>query len=144
MEDKIRLGGMALVNGVNYSAGMLALGVYDASRLASIADIASTMTLEAMCGCTRALDVKVHRARGHAGQIQSAERMRELIEGSRLVESAGAVQDRSMTTGVPARGGRRTCGRCCGSAAETASGGRSSRTRTGGCCSRGRSSPNPA
>jgi histidine ammonia-lyase len=85
--------GLALVNGVNYSAGMLALGVYDAARLANIADIAASMTLEAMCGCTRALDLKVHEARGHAGQIFSATRMRELIEGSRLVESAGAVQD---------------------------------------------------
>ena len=51
------------------------------------------MTLEAMCGCTRALDAKVHAARGHAGQIASAARMRELIAGSRLVERAGAVQD---------------------------------------------------
>ena len=85
--------GLALVNGVNYSAGMLALGVFDGGQLAHIADIAASMTLEAMCGCTRALDVKVHEARGHAGQIQSASRMRDLIEGSRLVESAGAVQD---------------------------------------------------
>src|SRR2546430_13572476 len=85
--------GLALVNGVNYSAGMLAIGVYDAALLANIADIAASMTLEAMCGCTRALDLKVHEARGHAGQIQSAARMRDLIEGSRLVESAGAVQD---------------------------------------------------
>src|SRR6266550_3207071 len=80
--------GLALVNGVNYSAGMLALGVYDAAYLADIADIAASMTLEAMCGCTRALDLKVHEARGHAGQIQSAARMRDLIEGSRLVERA--------------------------------------------------------
>lgn len=85
--------GLALVNGVNYSAGMLAIGVFDAGRLAQVADIAASMTLEAMCGCTRALDLKVHEARGHAGQIQSAARMRDLIEASRLVESAGAVQD---------------------------------------------------
>ena len=85
--------GLALVNGVNYSAGMLALGVGDAAHLANIADIAASMTLEAMCGCTRALDLKVHEARGHAGQMQSAARMRDLIEASRLVESAGAVQD---------------------------------------------------
>jgi histidine ammonia-lyase len=85
--------GLALVNGVNFSASMLALGVYDAERLLDLADAAAAMTLEAMCGCTRALDRKVHEARGHPGQIRTAAQMRELLEGSRLVESAGAVQD---------------------------------------------------
>jgi histidine ammonia-lyase len=85
--------GLALVNGVNFSASMLAFGVADAERLADLADAAAAMTLEAMSGCTRALDPKVHAARGHAGQIASAARMRELIDGSKLVERAGAVQD---------------------------------------------------
>jgi histidine ammonia-lyase len=85
--------GLALVNGVNFSASMLAFGVADAERLADLADASAAMTLEAMGGCTRALDPKVHAARGHAGQIASAARMRELIAGSKLVERAGAVQD---------------------------------------------------
>jgi histidine ammonia-lyase len=85
--------GLALVNGVNFSAAMLALGVYDADRLADACDEAAALTLEALCGCTRALDAKVHEARGHPGQIRSAARMRELVEGSLLVERAGAVQD---------------------------------------------------
>jgi histidine ammonia-lyase len=85
--------GLALVNGVNFSASMLAFGVADAERLADLADAAAALSLEAMCGCTRALDPKVHAARGHAGQIASAARMRDLIEGSKLVERAGAVQD---------------------------------------------------
>jgi histidine ammonia-lyase len=72
---------------------MLALGVYDAERLADAADAAAALTLEAMTGCTRALDPKVHEARGHPGAIHSAARMREQIDGSRLVERAGAVQD---------------------------------------------------
>jgi histidine ammonia-lyase len=85
--------GLALVNGVNFSAAMLALGVYDAERLADVCDEAAALSLEALCGCTRALDAKVHDARGHLGQIRSAARMRELVEGSHLVERAGAVQD---------------------------------------------------
>ncbi|HEY6843306.1 MAG TPA: histidine ammonia-lyase [Thermoanaerobaculia bacterium] len=85
--------GLALINGVNYSAAMLALGVHDAGNLADIADAAAAMTLEAMCGCLRALDPKVHAARGHPGQIRSASRMRELVEGSVLLERANAVQD---------------------------------------------------
>jgi len=85
--------GLALVNGVNFSAAMLALGVYDAEHLADVCDEAAALSLEALCGCTRALDAKVHDARGHLGQIRSAARMRELVGGSHLVERAGAVQD---------------------------------------------------
>lgn len=85
--------GLALINGVNYSAAMLALGVHDGGHLADLADAAAAMTLEAMCGCRRALDPKVHAARGHPGQIRSAARIRELVEGSVLLERANAVQD---------------------------------------------------
>jgi histidine ammonia-lyase len=85
--------GLALVNGANFSAAMLALAVYDAERLADTADAAATMSLEAMAGCTRALDEKIHLERGHEGQIETARRMRENVTGSRLVERAGAVQD---------------------------------------------------
>jgi histidine ammonia-lyase len=85
--------GLALVNGANFSAAMLALAVFDAEKLADLADAAAALSLEAMAGCTRAFDPKVHDERGHDGQIESARRIREAIEGSRLVERAGAVQD---------------------------------------------------
>ena len=85
--------GLALINGANFSATMLALGVHDAQRLADTADDCAALALEALGGCTRALDAKVHEARGHRGQIESAARMRESLAGSRLVERAGAVQD---------------------------------------------------
>lgn len=85
--------GLGLVNGANFSAAMLALAVHDAERLANAADGAAALSLEAMTGCTRALDAKVHEERGHAGQIESAQMIREMLEGSRLVERAGAVQD---------------------------------------------------
>ena len=85
--------GLGLVNGANFSAAMLALAVDDAERLADVADAAAALALEAMAGCTRAMDEKVHRERGHPGQIESARRIREQVAGSRLVERAGAVQD---------------------------------------------------
>jgi histidine ammonia-lyase len=85
--------GLALVNGANFSAAMLALGAYDAMRLTDSADAAAALSMEALCGCTRALDAKVHEERGHKGQIESAARMRHLLAGSTLVERAGAVQD---------------------------------------------------
>jgi len=85
--------GLGLVNGANFSAAMLALAVHDAETLVDAADSAAALSLEAMSGCTRALDEKVHQQRGHAGQIESARRIREQVLGSRLVERAGAVQD---------------------------------------------------
>jgi histidine ammonia-lyase len=85
--------GLALVNGANFSAGMLAIAVHDAQRLVDTADAAASLTMESVCGCTRALDDKVHRERGQPGQIESAARMRSLLTGSHLVERAGAVQD---------------------------------------------------
>ena len=85
--------GLALVNGANFSAALLALAVHDAERLVDLADSAAALALEAMSGCTRAMDPKVHEARGHAGQIESARRIYEQLSGSRLVERAGAVQD---------------------------------------------------
>ncbi|HEV8660680.1 MAG TPA: histidine ammonia-lyase [Thermoanaerobaculia bacterium] len=85
--------GLALVNGANFSAAMLALAVHDTERLIESADTAAALTMEALCGCTRALDDKVHQERGHEGQIESARVIRELLAGSHLVERAGAVQD---------------------------------------------------
>jgi histidine ammonia-lyase len=85
--------GLALTNGATFSAALLALAVHDGERLAGTADGALALSLEAVCGCARAFDPRVHQARGLAGQIATAANVRGLIRGSRLVEKAGAVQD---------------------------------------------------
>jgi histidine ammonia-lyase len=85
--------GIALTNGTTFSTALLALAVHDAQRLAHVADTACALSLEAVCGCARAFDPRVHQARGLAGQIASAASIRELIRGSQLIEKAGAVQD---------------------------------------------------
>lgn len=84
---------LALINGATFSAALLALGVHDGERLAHTADMAAALSLEAVCGCARAFDPRVHEARGLAGQIASAANIRAQIKGSKLVEKAGAVQD---------------------------------------------------
>jgi histidine ammonia-lyase len=85
--------GLALNNGANFSAAMLALGVNDARVLADTADVAVSMTLEAMGGCRRAFAKRVHEVRPHPGQKRSAERIRLLTRDSGLLETAEAVQD---------------------------------------------------
>jgi histidine ammonia-lyase len=85
--------GLALNNGATFSAALLALAVHDGERAARTADTACALSLEAVCGCARAFDPKVHAARGHAGQIATAESIRAQLRGSRLIERAAGVQD---------------------------------------------------
>lgn len=85
--------GLALSNGATFSAAMLALAVHDAVALASACDAAAALTLESICGRTRALDPKIHAARGLPGQIASAANIRQLVTGSTLVDRAAEVQD---------------------------------------------------
>ncbi len=85
--------GLALSNGATFSAALLALVVHDAELLANTADVAAALTLEAICGRSRALDPRVHTARGMDGQCDSAANVRALIAGSRLIDAADDVQD---------------------------------------------------
>ena len=87
--------GLALNNGTQM---MTAVGVnvlYDAMKLAKVADIAGAMTAEALHGITKAYDEKVHLLRGHQGQIDVAANMRALLEGSKNAfrEQPTKVQD---------------------------------------------------
>lgn len=93
---RIRLGpkeGLALNNGATFSAALGVLAVTDAEKLLNLAELATSMSLEAMLGSSNAFDERLHTARGHTGQIHVAKRIRELTKGSSFVDSAGRVQD---------------------------------------------------
>ncbi|HSS78815.1 MAG TPA: aromatic amino acid lyase [Thermoanaerobaculia bacterium] len=94
--------GLALTNGATFSAALLALAVHDAEALAQVADAATALSLEAVCGCARAFDPRIHEARGHLGQIACAANIRAHLRGSRLIEKAGAVQDAYSLRCAPA------------------------------------------
>ncbi len=85
--------GLALSNGATFSAAIAALCVIDLDYFIKIADLATAMTLEAVKGCSSAFDRRLHKARGHHGQILSAGRIRENYQGSTLIDAAGRVQD---------------------------------------------------
>lgn len=85
--------GLALTNGAAFSAAMLALAVHDAIELVDAADGAVALTLEAICGCSRAFDPAVHQARPHPGQIVSAAHVRALVAGSAQIDRSDSVQD---------------------------------------------------
>jgi histidine ammonia-lyase len=85
--------GLALNNGATFSASIGAIVVYDATRLYHLANISLSMTLEALQGLSAAFDSRIHQARGQIGQIQCAEEIRDLINGSTLINSSGRIQD---------------------------------------------------
>lgn len=88
--------GLALVNGTQVMTAIGALALLRAERLATLADIAGAMTLEALKGSHRAFDERLHEARPHPGQVASASNLRRLLSGSTIERShadCGRVQD---------------------------------------------------
>ncbi len=79
--------GISLINGTQ---AMLAIGCLEleaAATLADAADVLCAMTLDALRGTPRAFDERIHVARPHPGQIESAARLRRLLEGSEIRQS---------------------------------------------------------
>lgn len=85
--------GLATNNGATFSAAMAALNVYDAARLMKLAEVTLAMSLEALNGVSAAFDERLHYARRHPGQIQTARCVRRLTRSSTLLDAAGRVQD---------------------------------------------------
>jgi histidine ammonia-lyase len=88
--------GLALINGTQASAGVLALIVVRAMRLARAADIAAAMSIDALRGSMRPFDARIHDARPVPGQAASAANLRNLLENSAIHAShanCGKVQD---------------------------------------------------
>jgi len=96
--------GISLINGTQ---AMLAVGCLEldaAQHLADSADVIAAMTLDAQRGTPRAFDPRIHDARPHPGQLQSAERLRDLLDGSEIRQShigCKRVQDAYSLRCVP-------------------------------------------
>ncbi len=86
--------GLALLNGTQF---MLAYGTYVMMRAQDLslwADLIGAMSLEAYMGRIEAFYEQVHLIRHHKGQIQTAENIRKILEGSELMkEKRRHVQD---------------------------------------------------
>lgn len=79
--------GLALLNGTQALSALGGLAVSRALRLSAAADIIGAMTLDALKGTPVAFDPRIHDARPHRGQIESARRLRTVMEGSEIRES---------------------------------------------------------
>jgi histidine ammonia-lyase len=95
----VRLGlkeGLALINGTQVSAAVLALALAAAERLSRAADIAAALSIDGLLGSMHPFDARIHAARPFAGQAASADNLRRLMTGSAINAShvnCGRVQD---------------------------------------------------
>ena len=89
--------GLALLNGTQAMGAVGALALARAESVARAADVAGAMTLEALRGTPVAFDERIHLARPHAGQIEVAAHLRELLGESEIrashLENDPRVQD---------------------------------------------------
>jgi histidine ammonia-lyase len=85
--------GLALTNGASFSAALLALASIEAQALLLQSEIIAAMSYEALLGVSYALDDRLHAVRRHPGQRAVATRIRNLTQGSSLLDSGRQVQD---------------------------------------------------
>jgi len=88
--------GLALINGTQASAAVLALALAGSERLARAADVIAALTIDGLRGSAGPFDPRIHAERPFAGQAASAANLAMLLERSAIREShAGChrVQD---------------------------------------------------
>lgn len=95
---------VSLINGTQAMLAVGTLALLAAETLVDSADVIGAMTLDALRGTDVAFDERIHRARPHVGQVQSAANLRKMLEGSQIREShrdCGRVQDAYSLRCIP-------------------------------------------
>ena len=97
--DPITLGpkeGLALINGTQFILAYAVKGVQRLHYCLEAADIIGAMSLEALTGTKAPFDERLHRLRPYAGSLLVAQRLRQLLHDSDIMQShvdCGRVQD---------------------------------------------------
>ena len=88
--------GLSLINGTQISTAILAEALVRARHLATVADIAGAMTVEATKSSQRPFDPRIQQVRPHPGQVTTAANLRRLLANSEINRShadCSKVQD---------------------------------------------------
>ena len=86
--------GLALLNGTQNMSAYAVWSLLEAQRLSDWADVIAAMSLDAFDGRIEPFTHAVHAVRPHLGQIETARRFRELLDGSELIRGQKVhVQD---------------------------------------------------
>ena len=86
--------GISFINGTQAQSALLAILVHDAETLWRTAVGAAAMSVEALRGTPVPFEARIHEARPHRGQIETAALLRALLADSEIRESHRAGDDR--------------------------------------------------
>ncbi|MBN2729012.1 MAG: aromatic amino acid lyase [Bacteroidales bacterium] len=84
--------GLATINGSNVLTAMSAIMIYDTNRWFKQAEIAATMSLEALKANFGPYNPKIHEVRGFAGAQRSAAAIRKVAQNGDLIEKRMKVK----------------------------------------------------
>ncbi|WP_454858962.1 histidine ammonia-lyase [Promicromonospora soli] len=85
--------GLALINGTDGMLGMLCLAIHDLRSLLTTADVAASLSVEALLGSDAPFAEDLVGMRPHPGQAASASNMRRILAGSPLMASHRELDD---------------------------------------------------
>jgi len=95
---------ISLINGTQAMLAVGTLALLAAGILVDTADVLGGLSCDALKGTDTAFDERIHNARPHNGQINSAQNLRRMLEGSQIREShrdCGRVQDAYSLRCIP-------------------------------------------
>jgi histidine ammonia-lyase len=84
--------GLGIINGSNVLTAMSAILIYDTNRLFKQAEIAASMSLEALKANLKPYSTQIHELRGFKGAVRSAAVIRKMTEGSDLLTGKIAIK----------------------------------------------------
>src|SRR5208283_1358282 len=84
--------GLSLLNGTQGMLALLSLALRDADILADTADVAASLSLDALRGSPGAFDARIMHAREYPGAGTTARNLAHLNEGSQIRESHRAAE----------------------------------------------------
>jgi histidine ammonia-lyase len=79
--------GLSLLNGTQGMLALLSLALHEADILVDTADVAASLSLDALRGSPGAFDARIMHARAYAGAATTARNLAHLNEGSQIRES---------------------------------------------------------
>ncbi|MCJ1359863.1 MAG: hypothetical protein MMC33_009866 [Icmadophila ericetorum] len=88
--------GLAIVNGTAISAGVASLALHDVLCLAGLAQILTSMSVEALRGTDESFDPFFAEVRLHAGQKECAQNIFFFLSGSKLVHRSDGSEEASL------------------------------------------------
>lgn len=86
--------GLAMINGTQVSTALALAGLFDAWRIVCASIAISALSIDASMATAAPFHEEIQLLRGHAGQIDVARRLRELLNGSEIISSHTQGDDR--------------------------------------------------